>query len=215
MTQVVAETWRLFVAIPVPDEVRAALAAALDSVRTRFRGGRWQSPDTWHLTLRFLGDTPVGDLPSIERAVRAAAAAGGPFRVALGEPGSFEHRRGGRVAWVGLAQGGPEVAALAGRLAAALVPGELAGPPLQVHLTIARDAPDGLVPALAAAMEALRAGTSGTGGVGRVGLGSRPAAPAGGEGSFAWVADRLVLYRSVLGRGGAIHTALVEAPLGG
>ena len=211
----VAETWRLFIAIPVPDEVRAALAAALGPVRIRFRGGRWQSPDTWHLTLRFLGDTPVGEVPSIERAVRGAAAAGVPFRVALGEAGSFEHRRGGRVAWVGLVRGGPEVAALAARLAAALAPGEPAGPPLQVHLTIARDAPDGLVPALTAAMEALRAGTSGAGGAGRVGLGSRPTAPAGGEGSLAWVADRLVLYHSVLGRGGATHTVLLEAPLGG
>jgi 2'-5' RNA ligase len=212
---VVAGTRRLFIAIPVPEEVRAALAAALEPVRARFRGGRWQSPDTWHLTLRFLGDTPVGDLPLIERAVRGAAAAGSPFRVALGEAGSFEHRRGGRVAWVGLAQGGPEAAALAGRLAAALAPGEPAGPPPQIHLTIARDAPDGLVPAMTAAVEAVRAGTSGAAGAGRVGLGSRPAAPARGEGSLGWVADRLVLYHSVLGRGGATHTALLEAPLGG
>ena len=210
-----AETWRLFIAIPVPDEVRAALAAALDPVKVRFGGGRWQASDTWHLTLRFLGDTPVGDLPLIERAVRSAAADGAPFRVALGEAGSFEHRRGGRVAWVGLAQGGPEVAALAGRLAAVLAPGEPGGVPFQVHLTIAREAPDGLVPALTAAIEASRSGASGTARAGRVGLGSRPVAPATGEGSLVWVADRLVLYRSVLGRGGATHTALVEAPLGG
>ena len=211
----VTDTWRLFIAIPVPAEVRSALAAALDPVRVRFRGGRWQSPDTWHLTLRFLGDTPAGDLPAIERAVRTVAAAAAPFRVELGEAGSFEHRRGGRVAWVGLALGGPEAAVLAGRLGAALAPGEPAGPRPQVHLTIARDTPDGVVAAVAAAMEAFRAGTQTTGRAGRVGLGSGPAGPTAGEGSLAWVADRLVLYRSVLGRGGAAHTALLEAPLGG
>ncbi len=210
----VTEAWRLFIAIPVPDEVRSALAAALDPVRARFRGGRWQSADTWHLTLRFVGDTPVGDLPAIEQAIRAVAATGAPFRIELGEAGSFERRRGGRVAWVGLALGGPEVAALAGRLASALAPGEPADLPPQVHLTIARDAPDGLVAAVVAAMEAFRAGTRGAERAGRVGLGSRSVGPLVGEGSFAWMADRLVLYRSVLGRGGATHTALLEARLG-
>ena len=68
---------------------------------------------------------------------------------------------------------------------------------------------------MTAAMEALRAGTRGA--VERAGSGSGPvrSRPTRDEGSLAWIADRLVLYHSVLGSSGATHTALLEAPLGG
>ncbi len=59
------EAQRLFIAVPVPDDVRMALAAALDPVRRRVRGGRWSAPETWHLTLRFLGDTLPDAVPGI------------------------------------------------------------------------------------------------------------------------------------------------------
>ncbi len=209
------EAWRLFVAIPVPGEVRDALARAIEPVRRRVRGGRWQSPETWHLTLRFLGDTPTGAIPPIERAVGATAAGRPPFRLELGRAGSFEHRRGGRIAWVGLVEGEQEVAALAERLARAIAPNEPTAP-LQAHLTIAREAPDGLVEALAAVLAGLRSADVPRGAVpGRVGLGSRPPAPVDRPEPLAWTADRLVLYRSVLGPSGATHTPLLEAPLGG
>jgi RNA 2',3'-cyclic 3'-phosphodiesterase len=201
--------WRLFVAVPLEDGVRAALAAALDPVRRRATGGRWQDPATWHLTLRFLGDTPLDFLPGIEDAVRATGARQPPFGVALGHAGSFE-RRAGRVAWIGLERGDAELSGLAADLAARLVPAEFAPGPLRAHLTIARDAPEGLVPVLETALQAARRGGPAAP---RVGLGS-PLPSMTGDDPFAWTADRLVLYRSVLGRTGAVHTPLVEAVLG-
>ncbi len=119
-------------------------------------------------------------------------------------------RRGGRVAWVGLEQGDAEVTALAAELAARLAPAEVNRELIRVHLTIARDAPDGLVPALDAALRAARHREPGTT---CVGLGVPPAL-ASGRDPLGWMVDRLVLYRSVLGSRGAVHTALLEVPLG-
>ncbi len=204
--------WRLFVAVPVPDGVRATLADILEPVRRRVRGGRWQAPETWHLTVRFLGDTPLAALPAIETAVRRTAASRGPFPVELGEAGAFERRRGGRVAWVSLARGEAELAALAAGLAALLAPGQAAQEPFRVHLTIAREAPDELVAAVAAAIAAARQRDR-SGAHVSVGLGARPVPPAWGV--LAWTADRLVLYRSVLGSAGATHTPLLDVPLTG
>lgn len=208
------ETWRLFVAIPVPDVVRDTLAAAVQPVQEKLPGARWQSPDTWHLTLRFLGETDPDALPGLERAVREAAAPQVAFRLALGEAGSFERRGRGRVAWIGLASGATEVERLAQRLALACGSPAEAGLPVQVHLTVARDAPDELVGALARALDAARVSGSPARPPGRVGLGSGAPHGPGGGGSLAWIADRLVLYRSQLGRDGARHTPLFEALLG-
>ena len=203
-------SWRLFIALPVPGHVRDALAAALDPVRARVRRGRWQDPGTWHLTLRFLGDTPPGSVPSIEVALEDAATGQPPFAASLGRAGSFE-RRGGRVAWIGLERGVEPVARLAGSLATRLAPGEIEREPFRVHLTIARDAPDGLVPVLQAALDSARASAAGPP---RVGLGRPPQPVAGGD-ALTWTVDRLVLYRSVLGRGGAVHTEIAGARLEG
>jgi 2'-5' RNA ligase len=203
------EAQRLFIAVPVPDDVRMALAAALDPVRRRVRGGRWSAPETWHLTLRFLGDTLPDAVPGIRDGVQATAARQSPFAAALGRAGAFE-RRGGRVVWVGLEQGDAEVAMLAAALAARLAPADVHLEAIRVHLTIARDAPDGLVPALDAALRAARPSEPDTT---RVGLGVPPAS-ASGRDPLGWMVDRLVLYRSVLGNRGAVHTPLLEVPLG-
>lgn len=186
-------TWRLFVAVPVPDAVRATLAAALEPVRRRAGGGRWQSPETWHLTVRFLGDTPLAALPEVEAAVRDAAADVRPFDLEIGEAGAFERGRGG-IAWIGLRRGDEQLAALARALDGRLGPDPHGHGAFHSHLTIAREAPDGLVAALSGALRAAAAS---------------PGA------SLAWRADEIMLYRSVLGPGGATHSVVVEAPLGG
>ena len=51
---------RLFVAIDIPDEARRVLSDAVAPLRDRHDGLRWTRPATWHLTLAFLGDLPIG-----------------------------------------------------------------------------------------------------------------------------------------------------------
>lgn len=61
---------RLFVAVEVPDDVRAAVAAA---ERPEGPDVRWASPSSWHVTLRFLGEVEVPE-PALA-ALRAVVAA--------------------------------------------------------------------------------------------------------------------------------------------
>lgn len=57
---------RLFIALDVPAAVRDALIA----LRTEaLDGARWTKPEQLHCTLRFLGDTPEEQVPTIEAAL--------------------------------------------------------------------------------------------------------------------------------------------------
>ncbi len=48
---------RLFVAIPLAQEVIDALERFARSLRSEGDGLRWSSPESWHITLQFLGET--------------------------------------------------------------------------------------------------------------------------------------------------------------
>jgi 2'-5' RNA ligase len=48
---------RLFIGIPLAAEVIGELSAIVARHRRREDGLRWAAPETWHITLQFLGDT--------------------------------------------------------------------------------------------------------------------------------------------------------------
>src|SRR5919197_272682 len=99
---------RLFVALPLPEEVRAGLATVqrqLDALGAPFR---WVRPEGAHLTLVFLGDTDVQRLGAVEGEVAQAAAAGRRLSLVARGLGCFPGpgpavRQYPRVLWVGLA----------------------------------------------------------------------------------------------------------------
>ena len=84
---------RTFVAVELPDDARAAIAAAQDELRGALgeRGGsiRWVDPAGSHLTLKFLGDTPELAVAGIEVALRGALARTGAFELRTGALGCF------------------------------------------------------------------------------------------------------------------------------
>ena len=51
------ERWRCFVAVPIGEALRRDLAAAVEGWRIRpdLAGLRWTEPQSWHVTLAFLG----------------------------------------------------------------------------------------------------------------------------------------------------------------
>lgn len=101
---VIMETIRAFIAVALPEEVRqtlAGIAQELDALLPA-RAVRWVKPEALHLTLRFLGDTAVDQLPAISQAMDEATAGRAPFGLALDRLGCFPNRRRPRVIWVGL-----------------------------------------------------------------------------------------------------------------
>lgn len=135
---------RLFVGVPVPAAaVASATAAAGDALD--LPGARVVPPGAHHVTLRFLGAVPQGDLPSIVATIVVAVSGCPATRARLDGLGSFPGgRRRARVLWAGFADDGT-----AGRLAAGLrgLPGDRPPDPFVAHCTLARfDPPAGLPP---------------------------------------------------------------------
>jgi 2'-5' RNA ligase len=131
---------RSFVAVLLPDRMRAGLARVSAELRGQTRGLAWVRADNLHLTLRFLGEIEPMRLEQVREAVAAAAAAVAPFTVSLGGLGGFPSGRAPRVLWASVAAGGEELGTLYAALEAALVargmPGE--SRPFHPHVTLAR-----------------------------------------------------------------------------
>lgn len=134
----IGERWRCFVAVPLPELLRAELATAVEHWRAdpRTDGLRWADGSGLHLTLAFLGGQDPADLPVIEERLRSAAIGHRPSVAPTGRLGAFHRPGSARVLWY--AVGDPEgaLSALAADLAAALqTPPEEAFRP---HVTLAR-----------------------------------------------------------------------------
>ncbi|RMG38644.1 MAG: RNA 2',3'-cyclic phosphodiesterase [Planctomycetota bacterium] len=96
-------------------------------------------PENLHLTLRFLGDTPLTEIPAIADAARRAAATQSLFTDELHGIGVFPRADRPRVVWLGLDNPlawSALFTALDGQLAAIGFPSEKR--PFTPHLTIAR-----------------------------------------------------------------------------
>jgi len=92
---------RLFVAILLSDKVRAALARLQKELGRRCDGVRWVQQDQLHVTVKFLGDVPDGDVPSVSEAIARGAGVGGPFSMRVETAGCFPPRGGVRIVWAG------------------------------------------------------------------------------------------------------------------
>jgi 2'-5' RNA ligase len=74
-TQVVGETWRCFVGVPIAARLRTDLQAAVARWKAPENAPdlRWSEPDSWHVTLAFLGATDPSDVTGLLAALRVAA----------------------------------------------------------------------------------------------------------------------------------------------
>jgi len=191
-------TSRLFIAVPAADEVRAAVGKLMEEVAggpISERGPgqpRWVRVDDLHLTLRFLGATPDERQAEIASALATAAAGVAPFRIVLSGGGAFPNTSAPRVLWIGIAEGTDHLAGLVGRLNGGLAP--LGWPaetrPFTPHLTLAR-----------------------TDGVAGADDRAHVLTEAARDLQLTWQADRIVLYKTLVGRGPVHYQSLAEARL--
>ena len=135
-------TIRGFIAVQIPIEVKDALGDVSRGLEGRVESGaiRWVRPEQMHLTLRFLGDTAVAQLPAIQRGMDEAAKAIAPFDMHLGDVGCFPNPRRPRVIWAGLLGDEARLLSLKTVLDQQLTP--LGWPPedkpFRAHLTLGR-----------------------------------------------------------------------------
>lgn len=94
--------WRLFVAVPLPDGVRAQLAACIDLLKKTDLPVRWVDAEHGHLTLHFIGETEPEVAELLRMALAAPISPHEPFELRTAETGAFPKLQRPRVLWLGL-----------------------------------------------------------------------------------------------------------------
>ncbi len=188
---------RVFIAIPLPEEIRARIA----DFQRRWQTGlppsaiRWTPAEQIHLTLRFLGNVTSDAVAALEAGLRRGCADVASFELCAAGSGCFPDARKPRVVWVGV---GGELDAL-GRLhrrvwQETVAWGEVEARQFQAHLTIGR-----VKPGPPAVLREL----------------ARRVRPTKGGELGRWRVGEVWLLRSVLSPAGAEHTVLARCALGG
>lgn len=179
---------RLFAAIGIPGDIGARLAALQTGGPP---GATWTDPDSFHVTLRFIGETGFAEAEEIAAALAALSAPG--FEIQLAGVDAFRTGLRPRLLWVGLAPN-PALIDLARKIDRALP--ERDAPPtkerkITPHVTIARlkDAPMPAVMRFICDNALFRAP--------------------------GFAVDHFTLYESRQGAGGPVYVPLADYPLGG
>jgi len=132
---------RLFIAIDINDDVRAAVAKLQQELKGRMKnqnGLKWVNPELMHLTLKFLGEADENRIDEIGDAVEIACADKKTFEFSFSVVGTFG--RPVKVLWLGSEKLSAELAGLAGDIEQALeaIGFEKESRPFSAHLTLAR-----------------------------------------------------------------------------
>lgn len=90
---------RLFVALDIDPEIRRRIGEFRDRVRPYAPDVRWVGPETFHITLQFLGETEKRD--AIHSALQQVR--GVPIGLVFRGTGFFPNAKSPRVFWVGIA----------------------------------------------------------------------------------------------------------------
>jgi 2'-5' RNA ligase len=144
---------RLFIAIEISPDVRAALAALLKEFRAMAPQVKWVRPENMHLTLKFLGETDSSKLTAMQAtlsAIRSSQSVTLHFRGL----GFFPNAKRAKVFWAGM-EASPNLPSLALDIDRAVhrFGFPLEDRPFTPHLTVARFQPPGLPIKLATAAQ--------------------------------------------------------------
>lgn len=181
---------RLFAGIPLDPGTRTALAGRIEALRGAGWPVRWTAPESWHLTVRFYGERDAADVGRIGSGLTEAARGTPALDLHLTTVGTNALGRRARILWVAVeAPAALELLHDRVERAGIALGIELEGRPYRPHLTIGRVRDGAALPPDA---------------------GPRLA---GTTVDLPFLADRLVLFESVPGRGGPEYTARATIPL--
>ncbi len=114
---------RAFIAIELPPEIKSSLSNLIEKLRPgRERCVKWVNPESVHLTLKFLGNIPEGQIVDITNAMNDAIKGAPSFELNLKGVGAFPNLRSPRVVWAGIGGNVPILLNLQKQIEEALVP---------------------------------------------------------------------------------------------
>jgi 2'-5' RNA ligase len=157
---------RAFIAIDIPDNVRAAIEEAQAHLKQTPVGVKisWTKVANLHLTLQFLGSVKETVVDNLKFALQPVAAQHQPFDVSVRGAGAFPDEKRPRVIWVGCDDDEKRLNALAQAVQDAMKPLGFAPPDhgFSAHLTLGRIKAPRPDAALTMAMESLKDTAFGT-----------------------------------------------------
>lgn len=192
---------RIFVGLDIPEPTREAIARYMDGLRNFAPDVRWVRPESFHVTLKFIGEQSSEQVERIKKELAAVRAA--PFDIAFHDTGFFPSAKSPRVFWVGI-YAGEDLPRLARSVEEAVartgVPREKNA--YKPHLTLSRSGSGRPHP---------RPGERVSNQLARLGDKLKPM-PQPDFGRMT--AREFYLYESKLGPGGARYTKIASFPLG-
>lgn len=113
---------RAFIAFETPEEIRKEVRAAQSKLLSAGAEVRWEPPDKYHVTIKFLGNVPEAALPAVLSLTGAAVGRFRTCQVVYQTPGCFPNPRNPRVIWIGCRNDDGTLASLKGELDRVLTP---------------------------------------------------------------------------------------------
>ncbi len=101
---------RLFVALDIDSEIRDRISKFVGRVRDLAPEVRWVSEQSWHVTLKFIGQQSEENAQRIAEALKCLKCS--TFQIAFRGLGFFPNSKAARVLWAGI-EAGPPLAQLA------------------------------------------------------------------------------------------------------
>jgi RNA 2',3'-cyclic 3'-phosphodiesterase len=100
----VVDSYRTFIAIELPRALRAKLIEHIQQLRQQFPDARasWSREINLHLTLKFLGNVSVSEIPKLSEAVARAVSGMKRFELTVAGCGVFPPRGRPSVLWIGM-----------------------------------------------------------------------------------------------------------------
>lgn len=189
-----ARSFRTFIAVEMSAEVRAHARQLITRLQGCGAKATWVKPEAMHLTLKFLGEVDLLDIPAVCDAVTLAVSDLPPFEVEVQGAGAFPTAARPRTVWLGVRRGQEELVALHDAVERAIsrLGFRQENRRFRPHLTLGRVRGDRGLQELG---EVVRQHADFVGGIASV--------------------DEVVVFSSELESGGPIHEPLAVAPLNG
>lgn len=104
---------RAFIAINIEEEIKEGLCQLISKLRNDEDQIKWVKRESFHLTLKFLGNINISQIEDIYKQLQIIASNNLPFKISLSSLGVFPNEKRPQVIWVGIEEGSKELIKIA------------------------------------------------------------------------------------------------------
>jgi len=107
---------RTFIAVSLSSSILASVEKLMRTLQTDCEEVRWVEPKNLHVTLKFLGDIPLNDLPQLIHTITQSTSQTDSFDLTFQGFGAFPNRESPKTIWIGCREGSERLVQLAEKI---------------------------------------------------------------------------------------------------